>query len=121
MNSHSVVLPWPNRALHPNARVHRMALARARKAARHDGWVATIASIEPNERRRLAKADGIEVRVTFNPPDRRVRDDDGCIAAVKSHRDGVADAIGVDDGRWRVSYAFGEPVDGGRVTVEVFG
>jgi crossover junction endodeoxyribonuclease RusA len=33
----------------------------------------------------------------FVPPDRRSRDDDNLVAAFKSGRDGIAEALGVDD------------------------
>ena len=38
-----LLLPWPDRALHPNARVHFMALAKAKKAARQSAaWAASM-------------------------------------------------------------------------------
>jgi crossover junction endodeoxyribonuclease RusA len=44
----------------------------------------------------------IHVWMDFYPPDRRNRDDDNLIAAFKSGRDGVADALGVNDKRFRI-------------------
>ena len=38
---------------------------------------------------------------------------------VQVARDGIADAIGVDDHRWRVTYVVEHPVEGGRVVVEI--
>lgn len=35
--------------------------------------------------------------LVFSPPDKRHRDDDNLIAMFKSGRDGIADAIGIDD------------------------
>jgi crossover junction endodeoxyribonuclease RusA len=36
----------------------------------------------------------------FYPPDHRRRDDDGLIASMKSARDGIADALKIDDRRF---------------------
>lgn len=59
------------------------------------------------------------MRVSFFPPDRRRRDDDGCIGAWKHGRDGMADAFGLDDHAFRPEYRFCEPIKGGKVVVEV--
>lgn len=40
--------------------------------------------------------------MTFYPPDKRHRDDDNLIASFKSGRDGMAEAIGIDDKRFRL-------------------
>jgi hypothetical protein len=39
----------------------------------------------------------LELSLNFYPRDRRKRDDDNLIASFKSGRDGIADALGVDD------------------------
>ena len=57
--------------------------------------------------------------VTICPPDRRKRDDDNTLAAWKAGRDGLADALGVDDNRFRCLPNIGEPVKGGAIVVEV--
>jgi crossover junction endodeoxyribonuclease RusA len=41
------------------------------------------------------------------------------IASFKSARDGIADALGIDDSKWAVSYRFGDVIKGGRVVVEL--
>jgi crossover junction endodeoxyribonuclease RusA len=56
--------------------------------------------------------------ITFYPPDRRKRDLDGMLSAIKSGLDGLADAIGCDDSRWRLSLAVA-PEIGGFIRVEV--
>jgi crossover junction endodeoxyribonuclease RusA len=43
----------------------------------------------------------IHLWIDFYPPDRRQRDDDNMIAAFKSGRDGLAQAFGVNDKRFR--------------------
>lgn len=43
----------------------------------------------------------IPVSIVFVAPDRRHRDLDNCLAAAKSQLDGIADALGVNDKRFR--------------------
>lgn len=93
----TIFLPWPNKVLSPNARVHWAVKSRAAKEARKAAHLCTLAS--------KVKVDWegeIHLWVTFCPPDRRARDDDNLIAAFKSARDGIADALGVNDKRFRM-------------------
>lgn len=94
-----LILPWPARALHPNARVHWRTKAAATKDARHSAFhLARAAGWAPG----ILPADGkLSLWVDFIPPDRRRRDDDGMPAAFKAWRDGLADALGIDDNRFR--------------------
>ena len=107
--------PWPPRELSPNARVHFMALSRVKKRYRADcGMLALLYG------QKVRGADGFNVTLTFHPPDRRHRDDDNLEASFKSGRDGIAEALGVDDRKWTVTRApLGEPVPGGCVMVEI--
>ena len=66
-----------------------------------------------------ASTDQIRMTITFVPPDRRHRDDDNMIASLKAARDGIADALGVNDRRFRPNYVFAEPEKPGRVEVEI--
>ena len=60
------------------------------------------------------------VSIEFVPPNRRPRDWDGCLAAIKAGLDGVADAIGCDDSRWRLEISMApDGVIGGMVRVQV--
>ena len=63
--------------------------------------------------------DGAAVRLTFCPPDRRVRDLDGVLSSCKAGCDGIADATGVDDSRWSLALAWGPVVRGGAVIVDL--
>lgn len=111
-----VTVPWPHRDLHPNARVHHFALARRRKAYRTGcAWEAKAAGL------RQIAAEVLPVTITFHPPDKRRRDRDGMIAALKSGQDGIADVLGVDDALWVPTYAMGAPVKRGRVVFEFGG
>lgn len=111
-----ISVPWPHPDLSPNARKNRFALARRRKAYRTGcAWEAVSAGAKK------LTADYLHVTITFYPPDRRHRDRDNMIAALKSGQDGIADAIGVDDSRWVPTYAVGEPVARGRVVFDFGG
>jgi len=106
-------LPWPNKSLSPNARVHRMARAKLVKVQRKQ---ATYLALEAGAKR-LRGAPKMSVDLTMCPPDRRRRDWDNVIGSLKGAFDGLADASGVDDSLWRVSWEWGEPIKGGEIKV----
>lgn len=90
-----VSLPWPPKDLSPNARVHWLKKSKSAKAYRKACWALC------KEAKITAPKDGpIHLWIDFYPPDRRKRDDDNMIANFKSGRDGIADALGVDDNRF---------------------
>lgn len=116
-----IVLPWPDKGLSPNSRLHWAAKGTLRKKARQWANNAALAAIPFGMREVRAKFSGdgpIPVTVTFYPPDRRQRDDDNMVGSFKSYRDGIADALGVNDRRFRPIYVFADPEKPGRVTVE---
>lgn len=111
-----VHLPWPDRKLSPNAKgMHWSRKAEAKRVARRTGFALTREALGP------VKPDwaGAALSITFCPPDRRRRDDDNAVGAFKSYRDGIADALGIDDHKFKPTYAFGDPVKGGSVRVEI--
>ena len=108
-----IVLPWQNNALSPNARTHHFALARAKKAAKTAAYYLTREALG-----KVAFSAPLPVVVTFCPPDSRARDLDNMIASFKAAQDGIAQAIGVDDADWRVSYQRGPVKRGGEIRVE---
>lgn len=108
-----LTLPWPPKDLSPNQRLHHMALARAKKSYRTAcAWQAKAQGAGRIEAERLT------VNLTFVPPDRRARDADNCLASMKSGLDGLADVLGVDDSKWRISFEMSADI-GGMVKVEV--
>jgi crossover junction endodeoxyribonuclease RusA len=114
-----IELPWPAKELSPNARGHWAKMARFKKGAReHAGWVAKMEVIGADWDE-LTFNGSPTITITFCPPDKRRRDLDNAIASFKSAQDGIADALGIDDSRWDVSYRFGDVVKGGRVVVEL--
>lgn len=110
-----LTLPWPPKVLSPNDRPHWAKLARAKKAYRHAcAWTAKSQGATQVDAERL------QVHLTFVPPDRRSRDDQNLIAAMKSGLDGIADVIGVDDSKWYVTHEpYSTEKTGGFVKVEI--
>lgn len=88
-----VELSWPAKELSPNARVHHMVKHRFKRAAKTEaGWAAKIA--RPF---RWGHDGRFDVRVRAYPPINRTRDADNLVASLKSHLDGIADVLGVND------------------------
>lgn len=114
----TVELPWPSAKLHPNARVHWAVRSKAAKKARADACLLTRAA----EGRNLRIFDGmtrVPVALTFHPLDRRHRDEDGMLSALKSSLDGLADALMVNDNLFALTHQVSEPVKGGKVVVVI--
>ena len=119
MNAMEIVLPWPPRELHPNARVHWSKRAKMTKIERLGARFSAVQAGWPG----LNLPDGrLHLWIDFYPPDRRRRDDDGLVASFKAARDGLADALGIDDARF-VSHPFvrDEVRKGGEVRVRITG
>lgn len=118
----TITLPFPDKRLSPNAkrRKHWRTYQPVANAARDLGWALTLEAVPPAARQAIAASEGkIAMTITFVPPDRRRRDDDGMIGAFKHARDGIAKALGVDDSRFRPNYQFAEPAKPGRVEVSL--
>lgn len=113
----TLTLTWPNRALHPNARTHWRAKAQHVRAARNDAYVIARAA----GWHMLQLPDGrLHLWMDFFPPDRRHRDDDGLLASMKAARDGLADALGIDDHRFIAHPRLRDEVrKGGEVVVTI--
>lgn len=108
-------LPWPDKRLSPNAREHWSSVHRAKKSAKNVAYYITkqagIGKIE---------ADSITVRYSFYPPSKRTYDMDNLIASMKAAADGIALAIGIDDGKWQLGVSQRGPVEkNGMVMVEL--
>lgn len=110
----AIDLPWPSRDLHPNARVHWAAKAKAAKRARGEAAIAARAAGV-----KVVTADALRVTATFSPPDKRLRDADGLLSSLKSALDGIADVVGIDDHRWDIAIRRASPVKGGNVRIEI--
>lgn len=102
----TVFLPWPDRRLSPNARVHWSSLARAKKAAKNAAYYTVL---EAGVGKTLA--DSLSVRYSFFPPSRRAYDLDNLVASMKAAADGIALAIGIDDSKWNIAVSPRGPVE----------
>ena len=125
--THELMLPWPPRALSPNARTHWAAKAKAAKTYRMQCAAMTRAFFAGQDGGALALQSAvsngatIHLFIDFIPPDWRARDDDNLVAAFKAGRDGIAQAMGIDDRNFR-QHPFlrdDEVIKGGQVRVRV--
>lgn len=107
-------LPWPPKELSPNARVHWAVKSKKAKAYRSACYLlAKQAGL-------VAPAGDLLLSLEFLPPDRRRRDDDNLLAAFKAGRDGLAEAMGIDDSRFATQIRLSDETrPGGCVRVAV--
>lgn len=111
LDRQQILLPWPASALSPNARGHWSQKSRAAKAYRMQCFLfAKKAGL-------VAPAGRILLQLEFLPPTARRRDDDNLLASFKAGRDGLADALGIDDSLFVSQVQIGEVHPGGAVRV----
>jgi crossover junction endodeoxyribonuclease RusA len=110
-----LTLPWPAKELSPNARAYHFARARAAKKARKDAWLVMLEALKGS------KPDWQRVAIhwEFRPKTKNRPDDDNAESSAKAYRDGIADALGIDDTNFTTTRSIGEPVKGGAVIVTV--
>ena len=108
-----VKLPWPDKRLNPNARVHWSVLGRVKADAKTSAWAIT------REAGHSTMEGPVTLSLRFCPPDRRGRDIDNAFASMKAAIDGISQAIGIDDKHFGYSIAWGEPTPGGAVHVDI--
>lgn len=114
-----LILPWPSKDLSPNARVHWSKRSGASRLAR---YLAAVTALEAGCKRWPLPEGRLHLWVTFHPPTKRLPDDDNMLARFKPYRDGIADALGIDDKRF-VSHPLvsTEVRKGGQVVVRLSG
>lgn len=108
--------PWPPSELQPNKRTNRFVKARVVKSYRHA--CATLAR-EQNAHKANWPDGEIKIHLTFYPPTNHKRDDDNLESSFKAGRDGIAEAMGVDDNRFTVTREVAGVVSGGCVMVRI--
>ena len=96
MSARELWLPWPPKECNPNARVHWAIKRRAVQNARHEAY---MCALEARWNRVTWPEGRLYFWIDFFPPDRRARDDDNLLSAFKPARDGISDALGIDDKR----------------------
>lgn len=110
----TIILSWPPRTLSPNGRAHWRKLSAAKKIAKQEAWAVTKAA----NLRAPADESPVHVALTFYPKTRNRVDADNLIASMKASLDGIAEALGCDDSRFRLAAPIiADPVKGGRVEV----
>lgn len=102
-----VKLPWPPSGLNPNARLHRMAVAKLKATYR-----AVCADAARFQGGGKIEADALTLRLTFVPPDRRHRDLDNMLSSIKAGLDGLADVLQVNDRSWSLALERSKDVGG---------
>lgn len=115
-----ISLPWPDSRLSPNARLYWAAKVAPKKIAREGAaWATKGAEGFHAAKAALTASEGhIPLTVRFYPPDRRHRDTDNMVASLKAAIDGIADALEVNDRRFRPHWFFEDSCPPGRVEVE---
>jgi len=107
----SITLPWPPAALSPNFRTRRPRWV----ACIRKGYRAAVAQAAWDRGVQPGRALRLE-RIVFHPPTNAPRDEDNTIARWKAGRDGLAEAMGVDDAEFNgVPHETGAAVKGGAV------
>lgn len=113
-----IILPWPSAHLSPNSRKHWTVRKKETKAARQLAWgIAKEAGWTGDG---LPAEGRLHLWVDFYPPTRIGIDDDNALSRFKAYRDGIADALGINDKRF-VShpYVHDEVRKGGEVRVRI--
>lgn len=114
-----LILPWPSKDLSPNQRVHWARKAAATQTARFSAYMLAVGAgwqhvVLPPGRLHLC--------LDFYPPTKRLPDDDNMLSRCKAYRDGLADALGIDDKRFQSHPAVKDEVrKGGQVVVRIMG
>lgn len=112
-----VSLPWPDRNLSPNARCHWAVKAKSVKLARDAARVLTLQAFKLRRPHWTAA----ELHWEFHPKTANKVDGDNAESACKAFRDGIADALGMDDATFTTSKSMSDPVKGGAVLVTIKG
>lgn len=95
-----ITLPWPDTSLMPNRKNgrHWGGTQAAKVRARQDGYFGAQKALGTSE---LTSQDRMPVKITFVAPDARRRDIDNMLACIKPQLDGIAQALRIDDSRFR--------------------
>lgn len=99
----TITLPIPDAKLWPNSRSHWRVKARLTQSARHSAWVRTRGAFAESNTTAIGLSKFTGYTLAFFYKDARRRDDDNAQASCKAYRDGIADALGVDDNTLRLA------------------
>lgn len=108
-----VILPWFDSKLYPNQNTPKRILAPIIKAYRWKSY-----QLSKKHRNKIPEGN-IKLSIMFCAPNAKP-DLDGCLSAIKSGLDGVADGLGVNDKRFRpITMDFAAP-DKNHPRVQIF-
>ena len=104
----TIDLPWPPKQLFPNFRNshHWSKSHKAVKAARMLAWGLAAQEVGAGIRNYPLPASGkLIIQIEATPPKRagRPADEDATIGACKAYLDGLASALGIDDGKFKLA------------------
>ena len=88
----TITLPIPDKILSPNARCHWARKSKITRLHRHRAKLTTLAALAGGNLPEFST-----YSLTFHFPTRARRDDDNAAASCKAYRDGIADALRIDD------------------------
>jgi len=112
----TLIISWPDSSLFPNRSNghHWSSRQEAKKAARIAAHFQSIGHCIGSNTNDHA------VTIIIAPPDKRKRDIDGVLSALKPTLDGLADGLIIDDERFNpIEIRRVEPCSGGQVTIIV--
>ena len=109
MKTFTVILPWPDSRLLPNRAngTHWSKTSALRKEARKNAWATACGEAKGF----VCPAGDIALSIVFVQQKGKKRDLDGCLSSAKAYLDGIADALGIDDSKFRpimIDRQFGE-------------
>jgi crossover junction endodeoxyribonuclease RusA len=90
MTKHHIIYNWFPKELQPNARVDKYKKNTIFQKYKAYGSNIVLDLVDLKEKQ-------IKVIILFNPPDKRRRDLDNCLAACKALLDGISQKIKIDD------------------------
>lgn len=119
----SIELPYPPSELNPNTRCHWAVKAKSAKQAKTDAFWSTVSALSAAGN--FTGLDGVakvEYQIVARPKRNRRRDDDNLISSCKNFRDGIAEALSVNDTVFRcIGVEWEKPIKGepGRVLFQI--
>jgi crossover junction endodeoxyribonuclease RusA len=118
-NELRIILPWLHKDLSSNSRKHWSQTAKLVASNRAQAKIMTLAELNGACIKTWQEAQAIEVIITFCPPDFRHRDKQNMPAnkTLKAYLDGIADALQVDDNKFKPIFMFGDVVKGGEIQI----
>lgn len=115
----TIIFPWPPKELSPNSRVHWAKKSAKAKEVKEIAYFLTIAADKKHFYDLNNKPETITLNITFNPPTNARHDIDNCLSRCKSLIDGISQALGIDDSKFKYTIQMGSKVAGGSVVIDI--